>query len=183
MERLAGFGYDKLNQYYITNYDENMSMSEIIRVTVYCNFDFSYFPFDHQHCNLSLIDPVYSKNWVVINETKFLCNKGICQKGKEWIMLQNQNKIPYSIRMKNMGSHDLTFGTDIDPLAIEPWSFSSISFSLQRNTLGLLIGSFYFPTGLFALLSMGSYLINPEIVSTMTLNTYACFKINSCNIL
>ena len=178
MERLAGFGYDKLNQYYIFNNDdadEKMSMSEIMRVTVYCDFDFSYFPFDQQYCNLSLFDPVHSKNWVFVNETEFLCIKGICKREKEWMMLQNQNKIPYSIRMKNIGINDETWTTD-DPLAPEPWSISSIKFSFQRNTLGLLIGSFYLPTGLFALLSIGSYIINPEIVSTMILFISVCFK-------
>ena len=41
MERLAGFGYNNLNQYYIFNNDNlNMEMYQIIRVTVYCNFDY-----------------------------------------------------------------------------------------------------------------------------------------------
>ena len=168
MERLAGFGYDKLNQYYIFNNDdadEKMSMSEIMRVTVYCDFDFSYFPFDQQYCNLSLFDPVHSKNWVFVNETEFLCIKGICKREKEWMMLQNQNKIPYLIRMKNIGTSDHTFGDSL--FYYFPWSISTIRFSLQRNSLGLLVGSFYFPTGLFAFLSMGSYIINPEMVSAM----------------
>ena len=31
--------------------------------------------------------------------------------------------------------------------------------------MGLLLGSFYVPTGIFAALSVGSYVINPDIVS------------------
>ena len=152
-----------------------MEMYQIIRVTIYCNFDFSDFPFDEQECDLSLYDPVNDKTWIIINEINYLCNNGTCKKENEWMMLQYQHKIPYSIRMKNIGINDETWTTD-DPLAPEPWSISSIKFSFQRNTLGLLIGSFYLPTGLFALLSIGSYIINPEIVSTMMLFISVCFK-------
>ena len=155
-------------------------MYQIIRVTVYCNFDFSDFPFDEQECDLSLYDPVNDITWIIINEINYLCNNGTCNKKEnEWMMLQYQHKIPYSIRMKNIGTYDHTFG-DSDIYG-ESWSVSvsSIRFSLQRNSLGLLMGSFYFPTGLFALLSMGSYIINPEIVSAMMPYIYVCLKINS----
>ena len=36
---------------------------------------------------------------------------------------------------------------------------------LQRDGLGLLMGSFYAPTGIFAILAMTSYVINPDAVS------------------
>ena len=170
---MAGFGYNQLNNYYLyDDSDDNMQMSEmmemseIIRVTVFCDFDFSDFPFDDQECDLSLYDPINSWTWITINETDYLCNNGTCIQDKEWTMLQNQNKIPYSIRMKNIGTDDRTFGNSA--FYVESWSISSIRFSFQRNSLGLLLGSFYFPTGLFAFLSMGSYIINPEMVSAMT---------------
>ena len=169
LERVAGIGYDKLNQYYIYNDDNlNLEMHEAIRITVYCDFDFSSFPFDDQECDLSLYDPVTDLTRIIINETKHLCNNGICKQGNEWLMLQYQHKIPYSIRMKNIGSRDHTFG-DSDIYG-ESWSVSvsSIRFSLQRNSLDLLIGGFYLPTGIFAILSMGSYIINPEMVSPKT---------------
>ena len=35
----------------------------------------------------------------------------------------------------------------------------------KRNTLGLLIGKYYLPTGVFAILSNISYFIRPDIVS------------------
>ena len=39
-------------------------------------------------------------------------------------------------------------------------------FILHRNSLGLLIGSFYLPTGLFGFLSIGSYIFNPDMVNS-----------------
>jgi len=165
VEKLAGFGYKKLNQYYIYNSNAtNMEMSEIIRVTIHCDFDFSHFPFDHQECDLSLYDPINDFSWIIIKETNCLCNNGICKQEKEWMMLKNKNKIPYSIRMKNIGAGNHDFGDSY--FYVQSWSISTIKFSLQRNSLGLLIGSFYLPTGLFAFLSIGSYIIHPDIVSS-----------------
>ena len=46
-----------------------------------------------------------------------------------------------------------------------PKNMAGLKFVLERDSLSLLLGSFYFPTGVFALLSVGSYIINPEIVS------------------
>ena len=41
------------------------------------------------------------------------------------------------------------------------------SFTLERDELNLLIRAFYIPTGIFATLSIGSYIINPDIVSNI----------------
>ena len=42
----------------------------------------------------------------------------------------------------------------------------TILIKAKRNTLGTLIGQFFLPTGIFALLSLISYLISYEMVST-----------------
>ena len=44
------------------------------------------------------------------------------------------------------------------------YSYAGLTIHLKRNKLGLLIGSFYVPTGIFAMLSMISFAINPEMV-------------------
>ena len=44
-------------------------------------------------------------------------------------------------------------------------SCSGVKFKLKRNSIGLLKGSFYIPTGSFAILAMASYVINPDAVS------------------
>ena len=162
---MSGFGYKELSSYYINdiNSGNNMEMGEVLKVTVYCNFDFQTFPFDEQECDLSLYDEINDMQFTILEEKYLLHYRGNSlthYDGKEWTTLPYQHGIPYMIRMKSMGTTNLTFDG-----VYEPQSILTIRFSLKRNSFGLLIGSFYLPTGLFAFLSIGSYIIDPEIVS------------------
>ena len=40
-----------------------------------------------------------------------------------------------------------------------------IFLTIERHSVELLMGPFYIPTGIFAALSVGSYIISPEVVS------------------
>ena len=42
--------------------------------------------------------------------------------------------------------------------------FPGILISMRRNSLGQLLSGYYYPTTSFALLSMLSFLINPDVV-------------------
>ena len=167
-KKLAGFGYTELNEYYI--YDGkplNMGMSELIKITIYCNFDYHSFPFDNQECELSLYDPINDVNWILLNEIGHLCFKGECKHSGEegCISLPQQHGIPYTFRLKNLGSKNSLLGDDHGTYYTHPNSIATVKFLLHRNSLDLLIGSFYIPTGLFGFLSIGSYIINPDIVN------------------
>ena len=47
-------------------------------------------------------------------------------------------------------------------------SSAGVMIHLKRDGLGLLLGSFYVPTGIFAVLAMTSYFINPDQVRHVT---------------
>ena len=51
-------------------------------------------------------------------------------------------------------------------------SSAGIRIHLKRDRLGLLLGSFYIPTGIFAVLAMASYVINPDAVSHFNIIHY-----------
>ena len=183
-KKLAGFGYTELNQYYI--YDGkplNMGMSELIKITIYCNFDFRSFPFDNQECELSLYDPINDVNWIILNEIGYLCYKGECKHFEEkgCISLPQQHGIPYTFRMKNMGSKNSSLGDDNGAYYAYPNSITTIRFLLHRNSLDLLVGSFYIPTGLFGFLSIGSYIINPDSVNSQQKNYFVLINITNHN--
>ena len=175
INKLAGFGYEKLNQYFIydsnfTGDNNNLEMDEILKVTVYCDFDFQSFPFDDQECDFSLYDPVNDASWVVFDEIHYMCYKNKhCfneDEDRRWMNLPDQHSIPYQIRMRGMPTLNWTMTNS--SYSNDPYSYSTVRFSFQRNSFELLIGSFYIPTGLFALLSTGSFIINPETVSAYT---------------
>ena len=44
-------------------------------------------------------------------------------------------------------------------------SFPGILITMRRNSLGRLLTGYYYPTASFALLSMISFLINPDVVN------------------
>ena len=163
IEKMSGFGYKELNVYYISDIKSgnNMEMNEMFKVAIYCEFEFQSFPFDKQECDLSLIDVINDIENTILEEKYDLSYKRNRTHfdGKEWTYLPYQHEIPYAIKMKSMGTANLTSD------GFAPQSILTIRFSLQRTFPSLLIGSFYLPTGLFAFLSMGSFIINPEIVS------------------
>ena len=174
---LAGFGYRVMNGFYIngpnSSYSDNMAMYEILKVTVYCDFDFQSFPFDDQECDLSLYDPINDASWVIFDEIGYLCyeskqclNKNVDGE-RRWMSLPDQHAMPYKISMKRMPTRNWT--PTNSSYFQHPSSYSTVRFSMQRKSFGLLIGSFYIPTGLFALLSTGSFIINPEIVSIFSI--------------
>ena len=167
-EKISGFGHRERNTLYIYNSTsgKNMGMFEALKVTVYCDFDFQSFPFDEQDCDFSLFETDHNTNWVILQEVEdFLYYGGNRSQYLEngWISLPEQHEIPYTIRMKTMGRKNVY--SEYNPYG--PYSHQTIRFVLKRSSLSLLIGSFYVPTGLFAFLSMGSFIINPEIVSTV----------------
>ena len=48
------------------------------------------------------------------------------------------------------------------------YSYTGMKMKLKRKSLGHLTVGYYYPTGSFSLLSMISYLINPDIVSNFS---------------
>ena len=57
-------------------------------------------------------------------------------------------------------------------------SMAGIHLKIKRKSLGLLLSGYYYPTTSFALFSMVSFIINPDVVSLMCefLNTYLPVK-------
>ena len=168
VEKLAGFGYSELRQFYLSDpkiQKNNMDMCELMKISISCYFDFNSFPFDHQECDFSLYDATNMIEWIILNETQDLCYEGMhCNEfgGNGIITLPDQPGIPYKIGMKYMGVLNYQYDSTWNNSTV---AYSTIKFTFERNSLGLLIGSFYLPTGLFAVLSMVSYIISPDIVS------------------
>ena len=47
------------------------------------------------------------------------------------------------------------------------YSYTGVRFKFRRHDLGLLLGGYYGPTVIFAILSLISFFINPDVVSSV----------------
>ena len=72
-----------------------------------------------------------------------------------------------------------------DDSTVKDGRLSSAGFMihLKRDTIGLLLGSYYVPTGIFAVLAMASYVINPDAVSTLRPRKLRFCKLRSNSVL
>ena len=57
----------------------------------------------------------------------------------------------------------------MDPIYGYSYSYTGLVMKIRRNSLGQLVSGYFFPTGSFALLSIISFLIKPDMVSGLIL--------------
>ena len=57
------------------------------------------------------------------------------------------------------------------------YTYTGMLMRLKRKSLGQLLSGYYYPTATFAILSMVSFLINPDVVSLNFSYEISCLKI------
>ena len=129
--------------------------SEVIRETFYCDFDFQLFPFDKHKCYMRIYSTATSQQ-LKLTPTKIYVNVSTTNLTESPLLLQT-NRLPYSITVESIPT-GITFN--------EKYSYinSGILFNIRRNDIGQLIGGFYGPTAIFTLISLISFLMDPDVV-------------------
>ena len=158
VEKNQGVGYENLHEYFARPNNE-LFMVETIKIIFSCEFKFATFPFDKHDCNLTYYDRIYDVNYVNLNQAwkvEYVTEDLFTYIEKEGSLHLNVPKIPFDIWVKINPKSSIIDGTI---------STAGIKLKLQRDSIGLLMGSFYVPTGVFAVLSMASFVINPDVVS------------------
>ena len=147
------------------NLMHNLEYYETLKITSYCSFEFSNFPFDGHKCELIFgsggggvadKEMKLSRPTIIYNQTK----------SKENAIPIFSTNVPFLIKAES-----------IEPLTYHMnghnYSYAGIRLSLKRNNLGLLFGSFYGPTAIFSILSIFSYNINVDMVfNSLILSNY-----------
>ena len=130
--------------------------SEDIKLTFSCDFDFEMFPFDKHKCYLRFFNPYYAHQYIKLTPTRILVNSSSTNVTKAPLLVQT-SRLSYKVTVESI---PLSFvsrgGIDIKS--------SGIVIILKRNDIGQLIGGFFWPTGIFTIISLVSFLINPDIV-------------------
>ena len=126
-------------------------------MTFSCHFHLSKFPFDSHECPIYFGDERYSAD-----ELRF-----------EYVIIKDwNNDLTYYVGSEPLILKDLAlpFGLELEVLPIREiyigynFSQAGIIIRIKRDSLGQLLSGYYYPTASFALLSMLSFLINPEVV-------------------
>ena len=161
MEKQKSYGAQSSEYYWMAkNYEKyDFEYYERLRITSYCSFEFSTFPFDAHNCELAVGSVLYSTFYTRISKPTVIY--GNFSSKEKSIPIESKN-VPFEMKAES-----------ITPFTIETngykYSYTGVRITFKRNTLGLLIGRFYGPTATFSAFSILSYNINMDKVKR---NTY-----------
>ena len=138
------------------NGNQSFQYLEKFLITVGCPFEYNSFPFDSQECNMTYGSYDLATDVELHPPTIYYGNNFKTSFRKEPIIL-NSLPHPYQLQLESLQAFRQKWNDDI-------YSYTGISFMLRRKTLGHLSSGYFYPTGCFAVVSMISYLIKPDIV-------------------
>ena len=157
-KKLFGLEEQKTFRLYPT-VDKNMLYFEVLQVKSSCQFDLVDFPIDSHECNLIYGDRLYSSYLVKLNPSTIIHGTKITRIGDVPIIV-NDPSLPFDFELQSLSTSNKSYGN-------LPYSYTGMKITMKRKILGDLLVGYYYPTAAFALLSMISFLINPDVVSTI----------------
>ena len=92
----------------------------------------------------------------------------VTKPGGEPIVI-NSLPYPFEFQLSSLKSYE-------KKLNYFKYSHTGMILKLERNSLGMLASRYYYPTGSFAILSLISFLINPDIVSNSSKCTVKIYR-------
>ena len=121
---------------------------ELLKIELFCNFDFDNFPFDSHDCDLFFGSNYLSNNYVKLQPPKI---------GNSEFF---ETDLPFEIRIQELEAFNIN-------IVGYNYSHSGCKLHLKRNTIGPIVAKFYGPIALFSTLSLMSFSINPKVVSNI----------------
>ena len=138
-----------------------MLYADVVTQIVSCEMNFKLFPFDHHECDMIFYLTQHAYDYVMFEPpTIFKKDKNVSIGDGELEI--PTKRLPFSISAESLNT------TTVYQMGLKR-SATGIRFRFARNTIGLLLGGYYVPTGIFASLSLVSFIIKPEVVSSQIL--------------
>ena len=145
------------DDYYWFSAPHGFVYEETFMVTIFCSFDFSTFPFDHQQCDFAIGLSDSSASFSSLMPTVVINLDGkTTQFGKSPLQFLS-SRLPFDMKLSGLEPFAITHSG-------KNYSHAGMRVDFTRNKLSQLIGGFYGPTALLGVLSLISYSINPEVV-------------------
>ena len=159
-EQTKTYGNAALYNFWLMgNESQNMEYGEEFQLTFPCRFHLSKFPFDSHECLIYFGDERYATHELMIDYIT--------------LFYGSSQSIETSVGGDPLILDDLSlpFGLEMEVLPIKEndnggynASKAGILIRIERQSLGQLLSGYYYPTTSFALLSLVSFLIHPDVV-------------------
>ena len=142
------------------HWKRNRVTGETFQLTFSCNFDFAEFPFDSHDCPIEYGSGFFSLKQVRLNKTRAVFGNISTNVGGDPIILDNL-PFPFEFHLVVLPTFEITsiYGG-------LTYSYTGVVLKMRRKSPGQLLCGYFYPTTAFALLSMISFLIRPDIVSS-----------------
>ena len=161
-EKTKSFGDQSLNIFWLWgNESQNLDYSEEFQLTFPCRFHLSKFPFDSHECPIYFEDERAYGTWeLTITDVTIhyrSSQQSLTTIGYDPLILDDL-ALPFGIELEVLPIREEDTGINYSV------SQAGMLIRIKRDSLGQLMSGYYYPTTSFALLSMISFLINPDVV-------------------
>ena len=140
--------------------NQNRFAAYNFQLTFSCDFNFAEFPFDHHDCPMEYGDGFFGQQYMTFNITMATFSNKSTKSGGDPIIM-DKFPFPFEFQLVSLPTFELMDRNMI------PWSYASIALNMRRKSPGQLLCGYFYPTAAFALLSMISFLIKPDVVSSL----------------
>ena len=158
-KQIKGYGGSATSSLYLYgNQSHYLEYVDEFQLTVSCYFRFKKFPFDFHECPIRFGTRLFSTKVLTINETTvFYGDTKTVERNKP--ILINGLSLPFEFELEALPiKQKVSFDGSLN------YSFPGILIKMKRNSYGQLLSGYFYPTASFALLSMLSFLIQPDVV-------------------
>ena len=150
------YGDDK--KFFLYEANHSMWYSERFQLTYSCYFNLQKYPHDSNECSMEYGEYEYGANDVILNNAKIVYGDRKTGHGADSPIIIDNLPYPFEFEIKSIPTFNRTIGE-------YNYSFTGMNLKMNRKSFRKLISGFYYPTASFALLSMISFLIKPDVVS------------------
>ena len=135
--------------------DQEMYYSEEFKLKIFCDFDFSDFPFDSHECPFTWGEDEEGSEKIKLLSASIWYGDLHTSPGQDPIVI-NDLPLPFEFTLSSIPQFDRAFDKN--------YSYTGMTLTIRRHSLGLLLSSYFYPTGSFALLSLISFFIHADVV-------------------
>ena len=163
------FGGSKPFSFRFENWGDSgrwMEYGEEFLLTFSCGFNFKDYPFDSHVCKMEFGDQTLSTKKLILDSSEIIYNDIKHSLGDDPIIVGNSN-LPFTFHLSSLESYEWT---DPNDGATVSYSFTGLVMKISRKSYGKLLSGYYYPMAAFAVLSMISFLIKPDVVRTKLCN-------------